>query len=67
MFCTLCEKSERRNAFTSGCDKLKADAIRKHTQTTDHKFAVSTKEENGDLDRTILKIVEKEREAVKGL
>ena len=56
-----------KNAFTSGCDKFKADTIDKHTRMEDHKYAVGAESEHGDIQNVAIKAAEKEQDAVEGL
>ncbi|XP_013386636.1 uncharacterized protein LOC106156073 isoform X3 [Lingula anatina] len=41
MFCTLCQKHNKINAFTKGCTTIKKDNASKHELISDHKEAVS--------------------------
>lgn len=40
MFCGLCRKYRKNNAFTEGCQNFRRDNLNKHMATNDHKFCV---------------------------
>ena len=40
MFCDLCMKYRKNNAFTEGCQNFRRDNLNKHMATNDHKFCV---------------------------
>ena len=40
MFCSLCTKYRKNNAFTEGCQNFRRDNLNKHIATNDHKFCV---------------------------
>lgn len=48
MFCRLCTKYRKNNAFTEGCQNFRCDNLNKHMATNDHKFCV---EQNGCFDK----------------
>lgn len=47
MFCVLCIKYQKSNAFTEGCQNFRRDNLNKHINTNDHK--VSCRQESGNL------------------
>jgi hypothetical protein len=47
MYCGLCVKYQKSNAFTEGCQNFRRDNLNKHINTNDHK--VSCRQENGTL------------------
>lgn len=40
MFCVLCKKYSKNNAFTEGCHNFRRDNLNKHVATNDHKYCV---------------------------
>jgi len=40
MFCLLCQKHNKNNAFTDGCHNFRRDNLNKHVVTNDHKYCV---------------------------
>ena len=54
MRCQYCIEAKKRNIFaTTGCDKFKKDALRKHALTRDHRAAVEAKTGRRDMQRTV--------------
>ena len=43
----------RKNTFTSGCDKLKKDALTKHATTVDHRAAVEARTDRRDVQQAL--------------
>lgn len=47
MFCVLCIKYQKSNAFTEGCQNFRRDNLNKHVNTNDHK--ASCRQEKGEV------------------
>ena len=50
MRCQYCVDARKRNIFaTTGCDKFKKDALKKHAGTNDHREALEAKSGRRDM------------------
>ena len=58
MYCGLCRKYRKNNAFTEGCQNFRRDNLNKHMATNDHKFCV-------DQDAAICKVATHMEEATR--
>ena len=66
MRCQYCTEAGKRNVFTTtGCDKLKKDALRKHALTNDHVAAVQAKAGRKDMQRAVANTYRQQELAVR--
>ena len=53
MRCKYCMDAGKMNDFTSGCDKLKKDALTKHATTVDHRAAIEARTVRRDMQQAL--------------
>ena len=51
MYCVLCIKYQKSNAFTEGCQNFRRDNLNKHINTNDHR--ASCRQEKGDYTSVV--------------
>lgn len=65
MRCQYCIDAKKRNVFTTtGCDKFKKDALRKHAQTNDHRAAVEAIAGRRHMQRAIANTYSHQEQAI---
>ena len=64
MFCILCIRAKKVNAFTLGTDNFQTSTITRHISGGDHKAAVCSSEQAGDLKKSIEKQLSDKEQAI---
>ena len=64
MFCSLCIRAKEVNAFTFGTDNFPTSTITRHISGGNHKAAVCSSEQAGDLKKSIEKQLSDKEQAV---
>ena len=66
MRCQYCVDARKRNIFaTTGCDKLKKDALKKHADTNDHRAALEAKSGRRDMQYAVAMAYRHQEHAVR--
>ena len=64
MFCSLCIRAKKVNAFTFGTDNFRTSTITMHISGGDHKVTVCSSEQAGDIKISIEKQLSDKEQAV---